>query len=832
VNRVFFFCLELYMPALGTSVQSSGLHRSFSMPNLQRKSSDIAAQLRGVGSGPALATAQESEPPRLQTMTSSLASATRAYLLPTDFAKAQENSSLACLFACGDSAELTSIYDDSSNVFAQQEVMNFAKVYTQLSKTEGITNQQKEALDKLAKSFCKLIQKDGLKLEKSCFSAWYPQVNKTYVGRIGLEKQLSKLVAEVTNQQGGSAHQLGSNLMIHEAMPFICQYLEQQLNGELTDASRAAVSQVIDRSAMQAFEALRATRSELLAKAGSSNTIGQLGRDLDLIAVLPQLLRDILGAAKPAGRDPDVPSELPAAATPPTHYPERLEPDAVQAPVVGPDESVPAADTHGLQPSKQGDVRDSHDIYIINHNYSGTNEPQGTANSVPVNREINPAFNPTFNPTWDAQPRRGTDQTDSSPEVTTPFSEGQAAPKRFISSLDIQLEEPTKRGDAHMRATQSESSSIERQSGLGATHRVSSAEDNTPVFHSSLNMGTLKGVRNIRSDETLGRTAAQVLNNEQPSELLQSKLGLSAKPQPLVAEGNIPLEDRLIFAPLGKRVTESYLKSHFFQSKFNGENSKPTSASAAHVLVTDIRGVLQLTTGQEVGRKGESFLKVRNTFLPVNVRDTHEDYLAPMTDQQWGILLDGLNQHPQVADIKARVLTMARLTSIAAPLQWLKDSIVPRMLQWAGREVISLASVKGANDQSYAEGLAKSVGELSTEADKLGSDDLFATEAVEMVWDDYPTTEADEMVWDDYPTSKADELDLGELSSEGDELDSDDLFSEADELDLGELSEGGELDSDDLSASNQSRMTNLSYYHLTAVEGFDEVGLVQGKNDE
>jgi hypothetical protein len=340
-----------------------------------------------------------------------------------------------------------------------------------------------------------------------------------------------------------------------------------------------------------------------------------------------------------------------------------------------------------------------------------------------------------------------------------------------------------------------------------------------------VSLASVKGANDQSYAESLAESVGLSI---EPDE----KLGLSAKPQPLVAEGNIPLEDRLIFAPLGKRVTESYLKSHFFQSKFNGENSKPTSASAAHVLVTDIRGVLQLTTGQEVGRKGESFLKVRNTFLPVNVRDTHEDYLAPMTDQQWGILLDGLNQHPQVADIKARVLTMARLTSIAAPLQWLKDSIVPRMLQWAGREVISLASVKGANDQSYAEGLAKSVGELSTEADKLGSDDLFATEAVEMVWDDYPTTEADEMVWDDYPTSKADELDLGELSSEGDELDSDDLFSEADELDLGELSEGGELDSDDLSASNQSRMTNLSYYHLTAVEGFDEVGLVQGKNDE
>ncbi|STQ90233.1 hypothetical protein [Iodobacter fluviatilis] len=730
---------------VGTSVQRPILQRSCSMPNLRSNAkSDIAKHLRSVSSGPAQPAVPGVGRPHSQTVGAASDPAAKTFLRPTDFAKAQENSSLACLFACGNSAELTSIYKNSSNVLAQQDVMNFAKVYSQLKKTDGVTAQQQAELNKLATSFCKLIQKDGLKLEKSGFSAWYPQVNKTYAGRTGLEQKLSKLVAEVIKPQGGSPNELGSKLMMDEAMPFICQYLEQQLQGELDPATREAVQHVVDRSAMQVFESLRATRSELLTKAGSSNTVGQLGRDLDLVAVLPLLLRDIIGAAKPAGRNPEMPSEFPAADTPLANDPERVEPEAVQAPV---------AETHRFQGGKQGNVRDSHDVYnITNHHYYGKKEAEGTANPTPVNIRNNPVFNNA----WDAQRSRGAVQTDPNSEVAAPLGAGQAVSKKFISSLKIQLEEHSKRGDAHTRATQSENPSIERQGGLEEPHRVSNAEgneENRPVFRSSLSIGTLQGVRNIRSDETWGRTYARVSNNEQRSELLQSKLALSAKPQPLVAQSNTLLEDRLTFTPLGKRVTESYLKSAFFQPKFNGENSKATSASAAHVLVTDIRGALQLTTGQEVGRKGESFLKsflaVRNTFLPVNVRDTHEDYLAPMTDQQWGILLDGLNQHPQVADIKARVLSMARLTSIAAPRQWLKDSIVPRMLQWAGRDVVSLTSVKGANDlkpvasmgqrteewlpspnsdevsfqaqdtMSYAQNVTESVGELSAKDDVL-----------------------------------------------------------------------------------------------------------------
>ncbi|PHU99938.1 hypothetical protein CSQ88_19870 [Iodobacter sp. BJB302] len=216
------------------------------------------------------------------------------------------------------------------------------------------------------------------------------------------------------------------------------------------------------------------------------------------------------------------------------------------------------------------------------------------------------------------------------------------------------------------------------------------------------------------------------------------------------SEGDTQLTG-LTFVPLGKGVTESYLKSAFFQPKFNGKNNKATPASAAHVLVTDIREALQLITNQEVNRNGEKslqeFLTVRNTFLPVNVRDTKKDYLAPMSEDQWGILLAGLNQHPQVADIKARVLSMARLTSIAAPRQWLKDSIVPRMLQWAGREVVSLTSIKGANDLKPV----ASVGQRPEERHLFQNSDAANSQAQDMVSHAQNVTES-----------------LGELSAKGD----------------------------------------------------------------
>ena len=657
----------------GFSVQSGALRRSVILQDVRPQAVNVFAKhLTKAASVPYLDRAQSVDRQSLQGATS--APTANTMLRPTDFATAQAKVSLACLFAGDHSAALNTIYNNSTNVLAQQEVMNFAKVYTQLSKTDGITAEQKEGLTKLATSFCKLILKDGLKEGKSGFSAWYPEVNKTYVSRGNLEQKLSKLVAEVITQRGGSTHQLGSVLMAREALPFICQYLEQQLNGELDPTTRDAVISVVDRCAMQVLTKMRDTRGDLLAKAGSGNTVGQLGRDLDLVEVLPQLLRETLGTTKQAGRGPDG-AGIHAADTPAADYPEAAEP-AMPAPAAEP----------GHLPGAKG--RDSHDVYNITNNYYGNDRVDGIA-SQPV---INITNNPVFNNGSEAQPGHHT-------AATNPGSEGKLPAQRFSRSKTITLDVPVS-GTNHKFTPASEPMPVEGPSGLGLAPDVSHADANRPVFRSTLMIDRLKGVRNQKLEGASESVDARGAMDKLRSAFHQSMLSTPDNaPLSALAQVNSPLEDHLSFIPLGNKVSESYLKSAFFQTKYSGGD--PLSAVAAHALVSDMRGVLQLTTEQELGHRDESFLKdflaVRNEFLPANVRSTGKDYLAPMTEDQWGGVKKGLDQHPQRADIRTRLQTMARLTSIAEPGQWVEGAIVPRLLQWAGRKVECLAMPDAAN---------------------------------------------------------------------------------------------------------------------------------------
>ncbi|OQS28871.1 hypothetical protein [Chromobacterium violaceum] len=226
--------------------------------------------------------------------------------------------SVATLFAASPHADkLGELYQTSSNRYAKLEIAEFAKVYSQLKRQPDLDPAAGKTLDDLAQQYAARILKDGLG-EKSAFGPWIQGTDKHYQLRSGLEHKLAEIASRHCQ---GDAQRLGNDFMRAEVTTFILSCVETHLGRRLDEATSRQITGLVDSAAMQAFEDLRQRRGDLIEQRGFS--VGTLARDLDTVAVLPQLLRSLLEALpfgprqrapeEPAGDGPARPTPVPDA---------------------------------------------------------------------------------------------------------------------------------------------------------------------------------------------------------------------------------------------------------------------------------------------------------------------------------------------------------------------------------------------------------------------------------------------------------------------------------------------------------------------------------------
>lgn len=226
-----------------------------------------------------------------------------------------EQKALQDLFDAGPEGkknDLETLFRNSSNAYAKHEIMAFAKVFSQLLSQSGVTSENRTALNQLAQNYNRQILRDGLG-EKSGFAAWTASTDSRYTQRSKLEHQLATLAEQYS---AGDVLKLGAGFMAADVMPYIQQCLEQQLGAKLNSTTRQRLPELVDKAAMRAFDALRTERVKLINQRGMG--VGKLARDLDTVAALPRLLRDLLSAIAEAPQNAKPkPSLQPEAAVPP-----------------------------------------------------------------------------------------------------------------------------------------------------------------------------------------------------------------------------------------------------------------------------------------------------------------------------------------------------------------------------------------------------------------------------------------------------------------------------------------------------------------------------------
>lgn len=265
----------------------------------------------------------------------------------------------------GQQPKLVEIFQQSHNTYAHREITEFAKVYSQLIRQPDLSVEARTMLDALAQQYTDKIQSDGLG-EKSAFGPWTASKGQQYQQRSQIEHKL----AEFANQHFcDSFLQLGSGFMSREVMPFIQNCIEQRLGAPLTEATNRNLMDVVDKAAMQAFNALREGRTGLIDQHGLG--VGKLARDLDTVATLPLLLRNVLA---------QLPQDL-----------LQTVPPSTSAPASGPDGSTPAAPA-AVAAGPGGVTINIGDIHIDNSKY--TDKSKRTNNRQPQTSQSRSAPTP------------------------------------------------------------------------------------------------------------------------------------------------------------------------------------------------------------------------------------------------------------------------------------------------------------------------------------------------------------------------------------------------------------------------------------------------------
>lgn len=226
---------------------------------------------------------------------------------PEDFPALTKQASLEALFKCGeDAGALKEIFTNSNNVASKKAVMEFAGLFrSALNATSG-SPAAKTLLMKVGAEYTAQIIKDGLK-EKSAFGPWTPETKKA---EAKLETLKNQLLDIIKNNTGGDFSKLSTNFVMQEVMPYIANCIEHNFGCTLDPLTRSNITQLVDKAAAKAVEALDMCHQKLTQEQGTS--VGREARHLEMKTLIPLLLRNVF-AQIPADKLPDPKIPEPAA---------------------------------------------------------------------------------------------------------------------------------------------------------------------------------------------------------------------------------------------------------------------------------------------------------------------------------------------------------------------------------------------------------------------------------------------------------------------------------------------------------------------------------------
>lgn len=224
-----------------------------------------------------------------------------------DFPALTKQASLEALFKCGKDAEaLKEIFTNSNNVAGKKAIMEFAGLFRSALNATSDSPEAKMLLMKVGAEYTAQIIKDGLK-EKSAFGPWTPETKKAEAKLENLEKQLLDIIK---NNTGGELSKLSTNFVMQEVMPYIASCIEHNFGCTLDPLTRSSLTQLVDKAAAKAVEALDMCHQKLTQEQGTS--VGREARHLETQTLIPLLLRNVF-AQIPADKLPDPKIPEPAA---------------------------------------------------------------------------------------------------------------------------------------------------------------------------------------------------------------------------------------------------------------------------------------------------------------------------------------------------------------------------------------------------------------------------------------------------------------------------------------------------------------------------------------
>ncbi|QVP55692.1 SPI-1 type III secretion system effector SipA [Salmonella enterica subsp. salamae] len=224
-----------------------------------------------------------------------------------EFPALVKNASLETLFKCGkDSDTLKAIFTESGNVAAKKAVTEFAGLFLSALKVTSNSPEATALLMKVGEEYTAQIIKDGLK-EKSAFGPWTPETKKA---EAKLETLKNQLLDIIKNNTGGDLSKLSTNFVMQEVMPYIADCIEHNFGCTLDPLTRSNITQLVDKAAAKAVEALDMCHQKLTQEQGTS--VGREARHLEMKTLIPLLLRNVF-AQIPADKLPDPKIPEPAA---------------------------------------------------------------------------------------------------------------------------------------------------------------------------------------------------------------------------------------------------------------------------------------------------------------------------------------------------------------------------------------------------------------------------------------------------------------------------------------------------------------------------------------
>ncbi|HCM1927492.1 TPA: SPI-1 type III secretion system effector SipA [Salmonella enterica subsp. salamae serovar 39:c:e,n,x] len=264
------------------------------MPGMQTEvktqATNLATNLSAVRESAAVALSEEIKGPQLE-----------------DFPALTKQASLEALFKCGEDAEaLKEIFTNSNNVASKKAVMEFAGLFRSALNATSNSPAAKTLLMKVGAEYTAQIIKDGLK-EKSAFGPWTPETKKA---EAKLETLKNQLLDIIKNNTGGDFSKLSTNFVMQEVMPYIANCIEHNFGCTLDPLTRSNITQLVDKAAAKAVEALDMCHQKLTQEQGTS--VGREARHLEMKTLIPLLLRNVF-AQIPADKLPDPKIPEPAA---------------------------------------------------------------------------------------------------------------------------------------------------------------------------------------------------------------------------------------------------------------------------------------------------------------------------------------------------------------------------------------------------------------------------------------------------------------------------------------------------------------------------------------